>query len=105
MIYVMLAEHTADICPTANARTHEVMLKGAPEIPNLAKRHGIKVLSGPWVNREHLTVMVVESEKSEALDQFISESGLAQWNRVRILPSLDLMGEGMKDVQRSKPIF
>ncbi len=105
MIYVVLGDHNPEICPTANARTREMMLKGAAEIPNLAKRHGVKVLSGPWVNREHLSVLVVEADKAEALDQFVVESGLSHWNRVRVLPSVSLMEEGIKEVQQSKPIF
>ncbi len=105
MIYVVLGDHNPELCPTANARTREMMLKGAAEIPNLAKHHGVKVLSGPWVNREHLAVMVLEADKAEGLDKFVAESGLSQWNKVRVLPSVSLMEEGIKEIQQTKPIF
>jgi hypothetical protein len=82
----------------------EMLLKRAPEIPELAKRLGVKFITGPLVSREHLSVVVVEAAKAEAIDQFISESGLAQWNSVRVLPSLTLE-EGMKEVAASKSIF
>lgn len=80
------------------------MLKGGPEIPNLAKKLGVNLVAGPFVNREHIVVTIVESAKAEAVDQFISESGIAQWNSVRVLPSLT-MEEGMKDISSSRPIF
>ena len=104
MHFVLLASHDAAICPTANTKTRELLLTRAPEIPALAKRLGVNLVAGPYVSREHLTVVIVEAAKAESVDQFISESGLAQWNSVRILPSLT-MEEGMKEVQSLKPIF
>jgi hypothetical protein len=104
MYYVLLASHTPDVCPTSNAKMKEMLLKRGPEIPDLARRLGVKIIAGPLVNREHLAVVVVETAKAETLDQFISESGLAQWNRVRVLPSQTLE-EGMKEVVASKSIF
>jgi hypothetical protein len=56
------------------------------------------------VNREHLVVVVVEGDRSEAIDRFLVESRLPQWNSVRILPSLSIE-DGMKDVQESTPLF
>jgi hypothetical protein len=104
MYYVLLASHTPDICPTSNAKMKEMLLKRGPEMPDLAKRLGVKIIAGPLVNREHIAVVVVEAAKAEAIDQFISESGLSQWNSVRILPSL-MMEEAMKEVAASKSIF
>lgn len=104
MHFVLLASHAAEICPTANAKTRELLLKRAPEMPALAARLGVKIVAGPFVSREHISVVVVEAAKAEAVDQFISESGMAQWNSVRILPSLS-MEEGMREVQALKPIF
>jgi uncharacterized protein with GYD domain len=72
--------------------------------PDIAKRHGVNLVSGPWVNREHVVVVVVEADRSEAVDRFIVESRLMEWNRIRILPSL-AMEEGMKDIQESKSLF
>jgi hypothetical protein len=104
MYYVLLASHTPDVCPTSNAKMKDMLLKRGPEIPDLARRLGVNIIAGPLVNREHLAVVVVETAKAETLDQFISESGLAQWNSVRVLPSQTLE-EGMKEVVASKSIF
>lgn len=105
MIYVLLADHNPEICPTANARVREMMLKTVGDIPNLAKRLGVKIVSGPWANREHLSVLVAEAEKADALDRFVADSGLSQWNRVRVIPSVLMMDEGIKEVEQAKPIF
>jgi uncharacterized protein with GYD domain len=81
-----------------------LLLDTAQEIPNMAQRNGVNLVSGPWVNREHVVVVVVEADRSEAIDRFIVESRLMQWNRIRILPSLS-MEEGMKDIQQSTSLF
>jgi uncharacterized protein with GYD domain len=104
MYYLLLAEHDADICPTSNATTRELSLQTGQDIPDIAKRHGVNLVSGPWVNREHVVVVVVEADRSEAVDRFIVESRLMEWNGIRILPSL-AMEEGMKDIQESKSLF
>ncbi len=104
MHYVILASHSAEICPLANSKTHEFMMKVAPEIPNIAKKLGVRIVAGPFVSREHLSVIVVETEKYQALDQFIMESGLEKWNSVKVLPSLTLE-EGMREMTGTKTIF
>jgi uncharacterized protein with GYD domain len=104
MHYVLLATHTPETCPTSNSKTRELLLRRAPEMPDLARKAGVKIVAGPLVNREHVTVVVVEAAKVEALDQFISESGLSQWNSVRVLPSL-MLEEAIKEVESIKPIF
>ena len=104
MHYVVLGTHSPDICPTSNARTRELLLQIGPQIPNIADKCGVKILAGPYVNREHITVTIVEAGRAEELDQFIVDSRLAQWNSVRILPSLS-MEEGMKEVVSQQPVF
>ena len=80
------------------------MSKVAPEIPNIAMKLGVKIVAGPFVSREHLSVVVVEADKIEAVDQFILQSGLEQWNSVRILPS-NTMQDGMREIEKTKTIF
>ena len=80
------------------------MMKNAPEMPNLAKRTGIRFVAGPLVNREHLVVIIVEADKAENVDQFIAQSGMSQWNNVRVIPSVTIE-EGMKELSTMKTIF
>jgi hypothetical protein len=104
MKYVLIGSHSADNCPTSNAKTRELLLKSAPEIPNIAKKHGLNILAGPLVNREHETIVVVESNNSEAVDKFIVESRLHQWNKVRVLPS-QLLQDSMNELSETTPLF
>jgi hypothetical protein len=102
--FVLLAEHSAEVCPTSNAKTRDLLLQTGPEIPGVAERTGVNIVAGPYVNREHITVVVVEADTADAVDRFLVESRLHQWNSVRVLPSLP-MQEGMKDVQEGTPLF
>ena len=104
MLFVLLAEHAAEVCPLSNAKTRDLLLRTAPDIPNIAQRNGVTIVAGPFVNREHLVVSVVEAERSDSVDQFLRDSRLAQWNSVRILPSLS-MEEGLKEIQESTSLF
>ncbi len=104
MHYVVLGIHSPEICPTANAKTKELLLQTAPQIPKIAESNGVKLVAGPFVNREHMTVTVVEAKSGEDLDRFIVESHLAQWNTVRIIPSVP-MEEGMKEIAGETPVF
>ncbi|EST34785.1 hypothetical protein [Streptomyces roseochromogenus] len=104
MHFVLLATHTPDTCPTANAATRDLMLKTAPDLPNLAQKAGVDIVAGPFVNREHTVVAVVQSDKAENVDRFLMESRLSQWNSVHVLPSLTLE-EGLTEIQAQTPIF
>jgi hypothetical protein len=104
MHYVVLASHSAEVCPTSNAKTKTLLLDVAPQIPAIAGKHGVNILAGPYANREHTVVVIVETERSEALDTFLVETRLTQWNTVRILPSVS-MEEAMTELQEGTSLF
>jgi len=88
----------------SNSKTRDLFLKFGPEIPNLAKKAGVKLLAGPLVNAEHIITTVVEADKIEATNQFVTESKLEHFNRVRIIPSVPLK-EGLEEVAKQHTIF
>jgi uncharacterized protein with GYD domain len=102
--FVLLATHTADVCPTSNSKTKELLLEIGPKIPSIADKAGVNIVAGPFVNREHTVVVIVEADKADNVDNFLVESRLGHWNNVRVLPSLP-MEEGMKEVEAQAPIF
>jgi hypothetical protein len=104
MHYVLLGTHSAEVCPMSNSTTKALMLEMAPKIPKIAEQAGVKIVSGPFVNREHMVVTIVEAAKSEDLDRFLVDSKIAQWNTIRVLPSLP-MEQGLGEVQSSTTIF
>jgi len=102
--FVILASHSPEVCPTSNAKTKGMMLEVAPQIPGIAQKHGVNIVAGPFVNREHLAVAIVETESTDGLDDFLADSRLAQWNQVRILPSRSLQ-EGLTEIQEGASLF
>ena len=104
MHYVVLASHSPDICPSSNAKTKGLLLDLAPQIPSIAQKHGVNIVAGPFVNREHMTVVIVETDRAEGLDDFLLDSRLGQWNQVHILPSRSLQ-EGLTEIQESASLF
>jgi hypothetical protein len=88
----------------SNAATKSLLLEIAPQIPRFAEENGVKIIAGPFVNREHTAVVIVEAARSEDLDAFLIQTRLPQWNQVRILPSLP-MEESIKEVQESSSLF
>ena len=104
MQYVIIGEHSAEVCPTSNAKTKALLLEMAPQIPKIAEQNGVDILAGPYVNREHTTVVIVDSEKAENVDAFLVQARLAQWNRVRVIPSMHIK-DGIKDVAEGTSLF
>ena len=104
MHYVVLSTHSAEVCPTSNAKVKEVLLEVAPQIPDLAQKHGVNIVAGPYANREHIVVTIVETDRAEALDSFLVESRLTQWNQVRVLPSVP-MQEALQELQEVNSLF
>lgn len=104
MHFVVLATHSPDICPTTNAKTKGLLLELAPQIPGIAQKHGVNIVAGPFVNREHMAVTIVETDRADSLDDFLVDSRLAHWNQVHILPSRSLQ-EGLTEIQEGTSLF
>jgi hypothetical protein len=104
MLYVLLATHSAEACPTSNAKTREHMSKSAPQIPQIAQRLGIKIVAGPLTSQEHLSTLIVEADNGETLDKFLEESRLSHWNSVRVIPSTPLV-DALQQIQKYPPIY
>jgi hypothetical protein len=102
--FVVLASHSPDICPTSNAKTRGLLLDLAPQIPGIAQKHGVNIVAGPFVNREHMAVTIVETDRADSLDDFLVDSRLAHWNQVHILPSRTLQ-DGLTEIQEGTPLF
>ena len=104
MHYVVLGEHSAEVCPTSNAKTKALLLEIGPQIPKIAEQNNVTIVAGPFVNREHTTVVILETDRAENLDTFLSQSRLNQWNRLHIIPSRT-MEEGMQDIVEGTSLF
>ena len=104
MHFVILGTHSAEVCPTSNAKTKALLLEIAPRVSELAEKHGVNIVAGPYANREHTLVVIAETDSAEALDSFLTDSRLPQWNTVRILPSVTMQA-ALQELQETATLF
>src|SRR5262249_3027817 len=105
--YVVLADHTPDICPSSNSRTRARAMQGmGPDnLPKVMREHDLSFVLEPMhLDPSHRTVAIVEAPTVEAVVKFVNESGLSQWNTVEVSPTTPIM-EMMATVEESPVIF
>lgn len=72
-------------------------------MPELAQKLKIKFMAGPLIiGMEHDGVAVVEADRVETVQEFILQSGLVQWNSVRV-SSARTMQEALEEMKRVPP--
>ena len=88
--YVILADHSPDICPSSNSRSRNRAIQVlGQDLPKLSAEAGITFLSGPLhLDPGHRTVSVVDAPSIEAVTQLIYATGMSQWNTVEVCPVL-----------------
>lgn len=86
--YVILGDHSADICPSANARVRARAMQGmGQDLPKLAQEANIRFESGPWhIDPGHRTFTVVDAPNIEAVTKLVFDTGMSQWNTVEVCP-------------------
>ena len=83
--YVIRLSHTSDQCPTANAKVRERVQEMGPNIAKISERLGIKIVAGPLIlGAEHEGLAILETDRVETVNDFLVETGLVQWNSVRV---------------------
>ena len=104
--YVILADHTPDICPSANGRTRARALQGlGQDLPKLAHDAGVRFEVQPLHLDPGLrTISVVEAPNIEAVTQLLYDVGLTQWNNVEVCP-VTPVSEMMARVEEFPIIF
>lgn len=87
--YVILAEHTPDICPTANVKVRARAREGIVELlPKLAEAAGVTIETGPLhLDPGHRMIVVVEGPSVETITKLVFDTGLSQWNSVEVCPA------------------
>jgi hypothetical protein len=82
--FAVIAEHPPNLCPTSNARTRQLLKDGADQIPQLAEQFGIEIGTLRIFGPDHIILAVVESAEIDSVRSFALQSGLMQWNTVKI---------------------
>jgi hypothetical protein len=88
--YVILADHSPDICPTSNSRSRARAMQGlGQDLPRLSADADITFVIGPLhLDPGHRMMSVVDAPNIEAVTQLVHATGLSQWNTVEVCPVL-----------------
>lgn len=104
MQFVMVAEHPPNLCPSSNAKTREMLKQGAQELPGLAQKLGVKIITLNVYGPDHVVLAVMEAADIEAVRNFAVQSQLMQWNTIKIHPTWSLE-EALAKVEAIPTIF
>ena len=84
MQFVIIARHSPELCPTSNAKIRQLMKEGTKEIPNIAQKLGVKIITLNVYGPDHEVLVVVEADGIEPVRDFTMQSRLVQWNTIAI---------------------
>jgi len=99
--YAVIADHSPDICPGSNARSRARAMEGtgAENMQRVAAEVGLSyVLEPQHLDPSHRVIAVVDAPSIEAVNTFVFDTGLFQWNTVEtyaLTPIADLMARLM----------
>jgi hypothetical protein len=82
--FAVIAEHPPHLCPTSNAQTRQMLKEGAGQIPQLAAQLGIDIGTLRIFGPDHIILFVLEADDIDSVRNFSLQSGLMQWNTVKI---------------------
>jgi hypothetical protein len=102
--FAVIADHPPNLCPTSNAQTKKIMQEGAGQIPQLAEKLGINIVTLRVFGPDHIILAVVEADDIDSVRDFALQSRLMQWNTVKINPTYS-MEEALALIDDAETIF
>ncbi|HEX2712834.1 MAG TPA: hypothetical protein VHM88_11500 [Candidatus Acidoferrales bacterium] len=104
MQFVIIARHSPEHCPTSNAKIRQLMKQSTKEMPEIAERLGVKVVTLNVYGPDHEVLAVVEADGIEPVRNFVMQSRLVQWNTTAIHATWSLE-EAMEKAEALPTIF
>lgn len=90
MTFVVKSVHPSNQCPGSNASIRQLMADGGKHNPEIAQKLGIKMIATYVLPTEHEAIGIVEADRIEAVQEYVLQSRLMQWNTVTIHPTWTL---------------
>ena len=84
--YALRMTHPPNVCPLANKASREAAIAGWKQIPEVSRKHNVKMVSFDHFDPEHLSIAIIEAENIETVRDFVMEVGLMSWNDLKINP-------------------
>ena len=78
--YVVISSHPPNSCPSGNKTLREVGKNLGKDLPPMMQKHNIKPEVMLHLDPGHKVLWVVEAPTSEAVRDFVYDSGLGTWN-------------------------
>jgi hypothetical protein len=104
MQFVVIAEHPPELCPMSNGKIRDLMKQMAMEMPNLASKLGVNIVTTNVFGPDHVIYTVADADSIDAVRDFVMESRLAQWNKTQIHATWS-MEEAMSKIEDMPTIF
>src|SRR3954451_14690180 len=60
--FAVVAKHPPELCPASNATTRQMLREGAGQLPQLAERFGLEIVTLRVFGPDHVIVAVVEAD-------------------------------------------
>ena len=87
-LYGIYGSHTTESCPLNNREVAErVVAVAESDIESTASKYKISEIVGQYHSAlEHTFLWIVEAEDPHLIEQFCVETGIASFNRIKIVP-------------------
>ena len=104
MQFVVMAEHGPELCPMSNAKVRDMAKQLAMDMPNLAAKLGVNIITTNVFGPDHVIYTVAEADNIEAVRELVTESRLAQWNTIHMNATWS-MDEAMAKADQLPTVF
>ncbi len=83
-IFAVNSKHTPESCPMFNSEVKQKFKDVVGKRDEVAKKHGVKVVSAYTSILDHLIFHIVEAPSQQAVENYLIEIGFAFWNDIEI---------------------
>lgn len=87
-LYGIYGSHTTESCPLNNGEVAKrVVALGESDVQSTAKKYKISKILGQYHSAlEHTFLWIVDADDPHAIEEFCVETGVASFNRLKIVP-------------------
>ena len=83
-IFAVNMRHVPESCPLFNNDVRVKVKKTVIKGEDIAKKHGITILSGVVSVLDHRIFYVIESDSQTEVEEYLKEISYASWNTIEI---------------------
>jgi uncharacterized protein with GYD domain len=104
MRFLVIAQHSPDLCPTSNEAVRSLAKQAGSDMPALAEKLGVKITDTHVTYTNHLVLVVVEADNADQVRELIIQGRFVQWNECEIYET-NTLEEALGRVDEHPAIF